>query len=150
MTMVSYVSVPVVTGSVTTWSLVRFYCTAESTTPSSSTTISYNLPNLQAPPNVTCNSNDNPCDPQSAWISASGVTGVTFAITEAKGTPGKPGYNTYNYSLGAVPQANSSTLPQLGSPINGATSTGCGSRLRRIGHVFFNSLPRRLFRVDQQ
>ena len=44
----------------------------------------------------------------------------------SEGYPGKPGYNTYNYSLGAVPQANSSTLPQLGSPINGATSTGCG------------------------
>lgn len=125
-TRVSYVSVPVTNGSTTTWSLMRYYCTNESSVPSSTTTISYNLPSGQAAPTVTCNSNDNPCDPQSAWISAAGVTAVTFPITEVSGTVGQASYNSYSYTLHAVPQESSGTVPQLGTPINGATTTGCG------------------------
>lgn len=122
-TMVSYVSVPEVSGSITTWSLVRRYCTLESTSNPVNTTISYNLPSSQATPVVICYST---CDPQSNWIPASGVTSVTFSITEVKGTVGQQGTDTYQYTLEAVPQASSGTILQLGSPINNATSTGCG------------------------
>ncbi len=125
-TRVSYVSVPVTNGSTTTYSLVRLYCTNESSVPSSTTTISYNLPFGQAAPTIYCNSNDNPCTPQNAWLSAAGVTGVTFPITETSGTVGQASYNTYSYTLHAVPQASSGAVPQLGTPINGATTTGCG------------------------
>jgi prepilin-type N-terminal cleavage/methylation domain-containing protein len=125
-TRVSYVSVQVGSGPTSTWSLQRLYCTNESSGPSSTTTISYNLPSGQLAPTVTCNSIDNPCNPGGAWISASGVTGVTFPITELKGTSGQSSANTYQYTLEAVPQASSGTVPQMGSPINGATTTGCG------------------------
>jgi prepilin-type N-terminal cleavage/methylation domain-containing protein len=115
-TVVTYVSVPVTSGSTTTYSLVRQYCTLGSLTPVRSTTISSNLESGQLAPTVY----PVPNSASSAWIDAQGVTGVSFQITEpeAKGT-------AYTYTLVAAPATNASAI-DLGGPISVNTTAGCG------------------------
>jgi prepilin-type N-terminal cleavage/methylation domain-containing protein len=118
---ISYVSVP--TGA-TTYSLVRNVCTSGSTTPSSTTTISNNLPSAQSAPVVTCNSTanaNNQCNAGSAWITTQVVTNVAFAVTETRSNPP----STFSYTLTAVPEA-SATIVAGGQPINSGTTAGCG------------------------
>ncbi len=117
---ISYVSVP--TGS--TYSLVRNVCTDGSTTPSSSTTISNNVPAAQPAPLVTCTTladTNNDCNYESAWVTTEDVTKVEWAITESRSNPP----STFAYTLAAVPQS-SATIVTGGQPINTATTAGCG------------------------
>jgi prepilin-type N-terminal cleavage/methylation domain-containing protein len=96
-TVVSYVEI----NRGTTSALVREYCaTGASTTPTSSTTISGDIPTSQPAPTITTVSGYS-ASPSTGWATAVGVTGVTFSITE-------PGSN-YTYSLTAVPRASTSS-----------------------------------------
>jgi len=129
-TVVSYFSVPVVGATSTTYSLVRQFCTGGSlATPSSTTTISSNLPIGQAPPTVACSAT---CDSSSAWVSAQGVTGVTFPIQQPEpgnnnGSSGPTGClnNAFCYTLAAVPAMSGSTSSN-GGPVSDNTTAGCG------------------------
>lgn len=111
-TVVSYVSIPVSNGSSTTYSLVRQYCAAGNTqTPESTSVISYGLAGSQAAPSISCSSTDSNCSASTQWISAIGVTAVSFAITEPR--------SNYSYTLVATPRSWNSTsggFPGGGQP----------------------------------
>jgi prepilin-type N-terminal cleavage/methylation domain-containing protein len=115
-TSISYVSVANGDG---TFSLVRDDCTNGSTTPSTETTLSVNLPSSQAPPTVSCNT--TPCDYATSWVTTQDITKVEFAITETHAKPA----STFSYTVAAVPQA-SATVVVGGQPINSSTQAGCG------------------------
>jgi len=110
-TVVSYVEVP----SGSTDSLVRQYCASGvSSTPTSSSTVSSDIPSTQAPPTVSFASSDtNPANPVGGWISTQGVTVVTFAITE-------PG-SGFSYTLVGDPQTSPQTQQSTVS-----SNAGCG------------------------
>ena len=96
-TVVSYVEIK----RGTTSALVREYCAAgTSTNPTSSTTISSDIPASQSAPTITTVAG-YAGSLSTGWATAVGVTGVTFSITE-------PGSN-YTYSLTAVPRASTSS-----------------------------------------
>ena len=130
-TIVSYVSVPVVSGGTTTYSLVRMYCTGGSLTPVSSTTISSNLVSSQPPPTVTCSASAASCNSAGAWITTQSVTGVSFQVQQPETGPnggtgtGVCSSGLYCYTLAAVP-AMSATAGSSGGPINVNTTAGCG------------------------
>ena len=110
-TVVSYSEVP--TGS--TNLLVRNSCTSgASTTPTTSFTISSDLPTGQASPTLVPASYN--ASAQAGWISTQGVESVTATITE-------PGSN-YTYTLVAAPRA-SATASVTGSVSSNATTTSC-------------------------
>lgn len=110
-TVVSYVEI----NRGTTSALVREYCaTGASTTPTSSTTISGDIPTSQPAPTITTVSGYS-ASPSTGWATAVGVTGVTFSITE-------PGSN-YTYSLTAVPRASTSS-GQFTGVVTPATTCG--------------------------
>ena len=109
--MVSYVEIT----RGTTTALVREYCAAGvSTNPTSSTTISSDIPASQSAPTITTVTG-YAGSPSSNWATAVGVTGVTFSITE-------PGSN-YTYSLTAVPRASTSSS-QFTGVVNPTTTCG--------------------------
>jgi prepilin-type N-terminal cleavage/methylation domain-containing protein len=110
-TVVSYVEI----NKGTTSALVREYCaTGASTNPTSSTTISSDVPTSQPAPTITTVSGYSG-SPSSVWATAVGVTGITLSITE-------PGSN-YAYSLTAVPRASTSSGQFAGVVI---PTTTCG------------------------
>jgi type II secretory pathway pseudopilin PulG len=110
-TVVSYVEI----NKGTTSALVREYCaTGASTTPTSSTTISSDIPTSQPAPTITTVSGYS-ASPSTSWATAVGVTGVTFSITE-------PGSN-YAYSLTAVPRASTSSS-QFAGVVTPTTTCG--------------------------
>ncbi len=109
-TVVSYVEV----ASGSTYSLVRQYCTGASSTPTSSTYISTDIPSSQSVPTITTTSSYTGI-PSTAWASAVGVTGVDFSTTE-------PG-SKYSFSLFAVPRESTSSS-QLSSVITPTTTCG--------------------------
>jgi hypothetical protein len=84
-TVVSYDTVPVTGVTGTTYSLVREYCTSgNTTTPSSTTTVAYDISGSQFPPcmgTVNCSPNGNP--PPPGWIPAASVQSVKFVVNEA-------------------------------------------------------------------
>ena len=124
-TVVSYAEVQ--NGS--TYSLVRQYCSSGfSTTPTSSTIISYNMPvacsatvttNCQSPPTIYPTSNTAAL---TAWTSTQQVTKVQLKISEPNST--EPN-GSFSYTLLAVP-ANSASVIATGMPITPATTSGCG------------------------
>jgi hypothetical protein len=107
---VSYVKVD--NGS--TSSLVRQYCTNGSTTPTSTSTVSSDIPQsqTQSAPVVITPANIN-ASAGAEWTSTVGITGVTFATTAPA--------SGYSYTLTAVPEATSTGTSQLA-----ALSTTCG------------------------
>jgi prepilin-type N-terminal cleavage/methylation domain-containing protein len=107
---VSYVKVD--NGS--TSSLVRQYCTNGSTTPTSTSTVSSDIPQSQSQsaPVVITPASIN-ASAAAEWTSTVGITGVTFATTEPA--------SGYSYTLTAVPEATSTGASQLA-----ALSTTCG------------------------
>ncbi len=108
---VSYVE----TANGTGFSLVRRYCAAgASTTPTTSVTVSNDIPSGQLAPAVLPTSKATAA--ASGWVSAVGVTSVTLGVTE-------PG-SSYPYTLFAVPRASSSS-GQL-SGVAAPTTTSCG------------------------
>ncbi|TAN26850.1 MAG: prepilin-type N-terminal cleavage/methylation domain-containing protein [Actinomycetota bacterium] len=97
-TVISYSSIPAIIGSTTTYSLMRYLCTLGNTAvPANTSTISYDLPASQAPPTITCSPTASSCAASTQWISAAGISDVTFAITEPK--------SNFSYSLSATPRA---------------------------------------------
>jgi prepilin-type N-terminal cleavage/methylation domain-containing protein len=108
---VSYIE----TADGTGFSLVRRYCAAgASTTPTTSVTVSDDIPSGQPPPSITPTGKATAASV--GWVSAVGVTSVTLGVTE-------PG-SAYNYTLVAVPRASSSS-GQL-SGVAAPTTTSCG------------------------
>jgi prepilin-type N-terminal cleavage/methylation domain-containing protein len=120
-TVVSYASVPATfLHGKSTFALERFYCTGGSSSPSSVTTISYNISGSTAvtPPTITPSSANSQAT--GSWIDAQGVQQVTFPIVEPDSTS-----STFAYTLAGVP-ARSASQADAGQPITQATSTSCG------------------------
>jgi prepilin-type N-terminal cleavage/methylation domain-containing protein len=114
---VSYVEVP----SGSTHNLVRQYCSSGySTTATSSTVISYDVPAGLTIPSTGVGivaGAPTGTTPSTAWISTQYVTGVQFPITEPN--------SSYSYTLDAVPAASSGVAAK-GEPLNPAATAGCG------------------------
>ena len=111
-TVVSYVEIR--TGS--TYSLVRQMCSAGvSVTPTTSTTISNDIPVTQPSPKLSPAVENSSA--QSGWVQAQSVTGVNFVVTEPQ--------SNYNYTLDAVPNATLSS-GTLGSASTTKPNTSCG------------------------
>lgn len=121
-TVVSYMDVK--RGS--TWALVRNYCTGGSSTPTSSSVVSFDIcepsgspiesgcKNPQSPPALTPAADNNAA--VAGWIAAKGVTGVSFAITE-------PG-SQYTYTLVADPEPANAPNTQASSVVSPNTTCG--------------------------
>ena len=118
LTTVSYVLVPP-SGGATSSNLVRLYCTAGSSTPTSTTTISYNFSNSQVPPTLTPASSNTAA--QLGWTTAQTVLTVGFAITQPEGANN---VTPYVNTLVATPAASAS-VTSSGGPITTATTTSC-------------------------
>jgi Tfp pilus assembly protein PilE len=120
-TLVSYVTSTVTSGTSTTYVLARDYCTNGSLTPVSSTIISTNLASSlaasEAVPVISPSSVATSAT--SAWVSTSGVTSITFPISEPQGS------STYTYTLVATPPTSASSNDN-GGPISVTTTAGCG------------------------
>lgn len=119
---VSYNEVP----SGSTNNLVREFCGPGSTTPTSTTIVSFNVASASGPnppvvsvtcsPGSTCVSNTS-----SPWINSTVVENVTITLNEPNRTE-TSGY--YQYTLAAVPAAYA-TVSDQGGPIVINSSTGC-------------------------
>ena len=97
-------------------SLIRQYCSnGYSTTATSSTTISYDVPSTLTNPTVSTASGAP--DPSQAWVSTQQVSSVVFPILEPN--------SNFSYTLAAVPAASSSAAPQ-GEPLVNPATAGCG------------------------
>jgi prepilin-type N-terminal cleavage/methylation domain-containing protein len=118
LTMVSYDLVPP-SGGATASSLIRQYCTGGSSTPTSTTTISYNFSNSQVPPTLTPALSNTAA--QAGWTTAQSVTTVGFAITQPEGPNN---VTPYVNTLVASPAASASVTSN-GGPITTATTTRC-------------------------
>jgi prepilin-type N-terminal cleavage/methylation domain-containing protein len=112
-TVISYVAVPVTSGSTTTYSLIRLYCTNGSVTPVSETTLAYDLPSPTSatapltPPAINCSKGASPsiCSASGqqwtqGYVPAQDIGTVTFNVTEPS--------SSYNYVLAASPAASTS------------------------------------------
>ena len=126
-TVVSYVE----TQAGTKYELVRQFCAnGVSSTPTSTSIISYNMP-FWAPPTASLVSilpAASSTAAQTTWANAQPVTDVTLSITEPGG--GSTGSAPFTYTLVAVPAAGR-PLGQQGSPV--ATTTGCSFALPGTG-----------------
>jgi prepilin-type N-terminal cleavage/methylation domain-containing protein len=111
-TVVSYVEQS--NGTATSYSLVRQVCTSgASSTPSSSHTISSDIPNGQLSPSISPSGGNS----ATAWVSTVGITSVRFDITE-------PGATTFAYTLVAAPRASTPVSGQSSSVV--PSNTNCG------------------------
>jgi len=134
-TTISYVSVTNSSGTTPTYSLERLFCQSGSYTPSSTTTLSYNLQSSQPVPTISCVSSASSllCSPSLAaqqWISAQNIADVTLNVIQPE-----PGHQnaggsscaagTYCYSLTGSPVASASSTNN-GSPFTANTTTSCG------------------------
>lgn len=112
-TVISYVAVPATSGTGTTYSLVRLYCTNGSTTPVTQTTLAFDLPSPTSatapltPPAISCSTGASPdvCSSTGqqwtqGYVPAQDIGTVTFNVTEPA--------STYNYVLAASPAASTS------------------------------------------
>lgn len=125
---VSYVTVT--TGSTT--SLVRQIClNGASSSPSSSSTISYDIPAGQSPPAIAPSS----VNASGGWVAASSITSVTFVITEPA--------SAFGYTLIAAPGESTaaSNLPAVAAPSNscGLATPGTGTYASKLCFVDFTS-----------
>ena len=97
-TVISYVTVSVATSSGTVTYLVRRQCDLGNlTTPTSTTTLSYDVQSAQTSPSIVCNAGVTPCDATSGWLAASKIATVTFTIFEPT--------SKYTYTLSGAPRA---------------------------------------------
>jgi prepilin-type N-terminal cleavage/methylation domain-containing protein len=162
-TVVSYDIVPITNGSVTTYSLVREYCTfGNFTTPSDSTTVATDIagPGVQPPPctsSAGCIPTDVSHNPPIAWTSSSAVPLVKFEITELNSNyeftltanslawtpPGAGGSVSPPFSpltlLNTVSGAGSSLSMQAGSILN-ITGTGAAGTTVALASTYDSSV----------
>jgi Tfp pilus assembly protein PilV len=131
-TVVSYMSVPVTTGSTTTYSLVRQECTNVTSTqspiqPVTSTTIlstnlAANLIASESTPIILPGSSQAAA--KAGWVATNLVTSVSFPIAEP-GTTASTSSKAYDYTLVASPPAaNLPTEPYV--PLTSSANVGCG------------------------
>jgi prepilin-type N-terminal cleavage/methylation domain-containing protein len=121
-TVVSYVEVP----AGTKFNLVRQLCLSGSSTPSSSTIVSYNLATnsgANAPVVTICTVTPSSCSSAatSGWSPTTGVQSIDLTVNEPNTT--ETGGN-YTYTLTGVPAATA-TVSDAGGPITITASTGC-------------------------
>ena len=122
-TVVSYVEVANGSSNPTTVNLVRQFCKGNGTTevgPStlvSSSILSYDLPQNQVAPVVSCNPTIACANISTQYITTAPVTNVSFGITEPK--------SNYSYTMVATPSAAAAVI-DTGSPITSSTLTSCG------------------------
>jgi prepilin-type N-terminal cleavage/methylation domain-containing protein len=109
-TVVSYVLMPNASGL--TSSLIRQYCTAGSSTPTSSITMSSDVPNNQPAATIAPPASNTAA--MSGWTPTVGVTSVTFPITGSA--------TTYRYSEVAVPGESANSTFGIVTP----PPTTCG------------------------
>ncbi len=109
-TVVSYVEVPVTSGSTTTYSLLRDLCTGGSVTPSSTLGLSYDLNTSGTTVGLCTTGVTNCTGSSSSWESVSGVSGVQFTVAELK--------SGYTFTLFASPRVTTSFATGSG-PGNG-------------------------------
>jgi hypothetical protein len=121
-TVVSYVEVANGSSNPTTVNLARQFCTGNGTsevdasTPVSSAILSYDLPQSQLVPTVTCAPTSACNNVSTQYISTAPVTNVSFGITEPE--------SNYSYTMVATPAA-ADAVSDTGSPITSTTSTSC-------------------------
>jgi prepilin-type N-terminal cleavage/methylation domain-containing protein len=137
-TEVSYVDVPESTGTSTTYSLFRYVCQGGVTaTPAQTSVVSHDMPNPSGQPDpVVISPSASNTAAASGWISAQGVTAVTFGITE-------PG-SKYAYTLTGLPSASTpaSQASNLATPLTttcGAATLGTGTYASTLCFVDFTS-----------
>jgi prepilin-type N-terminal cleavage/methylation domain-containing protein len=132
-TTISYVSVTT-TGTTPTYTLERLFCDNGSYTPSSTTTLSYNLQSSQSIPFINCVSSASSllCSQSLAaqqWISAQNIADVTFTVVQPEpghqSTSSSCATGSYCYSLTGSPVASASSTNN-GSPFTANTTTSCG------------------------
>jgi prepilin-type N-terminal cleavage/methylation domain-containing protein len=131
-TEISYVAVS--NGTTTSDNLVRNVCQGgNTTTPTSSTVVSYDIPLNQGPPTVAPTSTNTAA--LAGWTSTVGVTGVTFAIAE-------PG-SKYAYTLVGLPRASlpSNQQTTISTPTSscGFATAGTGTYASNLCFVDFSS-----------
>jgi len=139
-TVVSYDTVPVIGVAGTTYSLVREYCTSGNTsTPSSTTTVAYDISGTQLPPclgGATCIPSSGQLPQQ--WYTPAVAQAVKFVVTEA-GTG-------FTYTLLAEPRGWTPTYVAVDGPVPvfspvTALSTVCSTCLSvgNYGSITINS-----------
>ena len=112
---VSYVSVPVKTGSTTTYSLIRQHCTLGNNSAPSSTVVSNNFP-AGTLATVSCAAAASSCSPTlvtEVWLKAELIKSVTikFQVGDQVGSGTIP----FTYYLEATPRIWNSKLPNASS-----------------------------------
>ena len=116
-TVISYLSVPV-TGSTTTYSLIRTYCSGEPLVLQSEETLAFDVSGTQTVPTVSCVNGQSSCSSQSSsWVSAQNVSSITFPVSDPS--------SNFPYTLVGSPVASTSTTNN-GSPVNSNATTTCG------------------------
>ena len=139
LTVVSYVEVPNGASN----SLIRNTCTSgASSTPTSSSTISFDIPSAQPVPVVSPSS--QVAAAAASWIAMSGVTSLTFTIAQSA--------NTLSYQLIATPAASTATaLPTVATPTNscGLATPGTGTYAQSLCFVNFASYTEAVWAASQ-
>ncbi|MCU1363893.1 MAG: hypothetical protein JWM55_1721 [Acidimicrobiaceae bacterium] len=102
-------------GTSSPYSLVRNYCTGQSTIPTTVSSVSFNLPANQPPPTFSCAAWQANCAASTGWISAEGVSDVAFAINETGATAN---VGAFDYTLVATPGIY---LDQISGPDGGGS-----------------------------
>ena len=105
LTVVSYVEVAVTSGSTTSWSLLREYCTGgNNATPSNTLGLSYDL-NTSGTAVATCATSVTNCSVEAPypWSPAQGVAAIEFTVSEVK--------SGYTFTLYATPRIVNSSYP---------------------------------------
>ena len=115
----------------------EFCANGTSATPTTASTISFDLPANQPPPLILPSTINLLAS--AGWTSTQPVTSVNFSITEPQ--------SSYAYSLSAIP-ANSSPPSTAGQPIVTASNTTCGFAATEGGTVSNGTYAKTLCFVD--
>ena len=129
LTTISYLSVPVVGTSSTTYSLIRAYCTgpANSLVLQSEETLAFDVSGTQVPPTIVCVTGyTGTCAAGTGWLNAQNVSSITFPVDDPS--------NNYPYTLVGSPVASTSTTNN-GSPINSKSTTACNLGTPNSGNL---------------
>ena len=133
--LISYVRVPVVNGTTTTYNLERLYCPNESTpTPIATTTLAFDF-SPTAVPVLTCVNTGTtttvanvgcPGAAATTWLPTLTVSGITFHVVEPA--------TGYSFTLAASP-VNSVSSTTQGTPVSNSASSTCRAALPNTGSL---------------